>query len=42
MFFSDKGNDSILEALDNIDSFINNNINSIPQITGTCSGFNQK
>ena len=42
MLFSDKGNDSILEALDNIDSFINNNINSIPQITGTCSGFNQK
>ena len=42
MIFSDKGNDSILEALDNIDAFINNQINSIPQINGTCSGFNQR
>ena len=42
MLFSDKGNDSILEALDNIDAFINNQINSIPQINGTCNGFNQR
>ena len=32
MFFQIKGNDVILEALDNIDLFINNQINSIPQI----------
>ena len=42
MFFSNKGNDVILEALDNIDLFINNQINSIPQMTGTCTGFNQQ
>ncbi len=42
MLFSDKGNDSILEALDNIDSFINNKINSIPTLDAPCSGFNQK
>ena len=42
MIFSDKGNEVILKALDDIDSFINNQINSIPQIDGTCSGFNQK
>ena len=42
MIFSDKGNEVILKALDDIDSFINNQINSIPQIDGTCSGFNAK
>jgi methyl-accepting chemotaxis protein len=42
MIFSDKGNEVILKALDNIDSFINNKINSIPQIEGTCTGFNAK
>ncbi|QKF65640.1 MCP-domain signal transduction protein [Arcobacter venerupis] len=40
MFFPNKGNEAILKALDDIDSFINNNINSIPHIEGTCSGFN--
>jgi methyl-accepting chemotaxis protein len=40
MFFPNKGNEAILKALDDIDSFINNNINSLPQIEGTCSGFN--
>ena len=42
MIFSDKGNEVILKALDDIDSFINNQINSIPQINGACSGFNAK
>jgi methyl-accepting chemotaxis protein len=42
MIFSDKGNEAILKALDDIDSFINNKINSIPQIDGACSGFNAK
>ena len=42
MFFSNKGNDVILEALENIDLFINNQINSIPQMIGTCTGFNQQ
>ena len=42
MIFSDKGNEVIFKALDDIDSFINNQINSIPQINGTCSGFNAK
>ena len=39
MFFSNKGNDVILEALENIDLFINNQINSIPQMIGTCTWF---
>ena len=42
MLFSDKGNDAILKALDDIDSFINNKINSIPVLDATCTGFNQK
>ncbi len=42
MIFSDKGNEDILKALDDIDSFINNKINTIPIIDGTCSGFNLK
>ncbi len=42
MIFSDKGNEVILKALDDIDSFINNKINTIPQIDGVCSGFNAK
>ncbi|BAK71950.1 methyl-accepting chemotaxis protein [Arcobacter sp. L] len=42
MFFSNKGNIDILEALDNIDLFINNKINSLPEITGTCTGFNEQ
>jgi methyl-accepting chemotaxis protein len=40
MFFPNKGNEAILKALDDIDSFINNHINSMPQIEGSCSGFN--
>ena len=40
MIFSNKGNDAILRVLDDIDAFINNEINSIPQISSTCSGFN--
>ena len=42
MIFSDKGNEVILKALDDIDSFINNKINTIPQMDGTCTGFNAK
>ncbi|MGD9623450.1 MAG: methyl-accepting chemotaxis protein [Arcobacter sp.] len=42
MFFSNKGNTDILEALDNIDLFINNKINSIPEIEGVCTGFNEQ
>ena len=42
MFFSNKGNSEILEALDNIDLFINNQINSIPNITSECTGFNKE
>ena len=42
MLFSDKGNDAILKALEDIDSFINNKINSIPVLDATCTGFNQK
>ena len=42
MIFSDKGNEVILKALDDIDSFINNKINTIPPIDGVCSGFNAK
>jgi methyl-accepting chemotaxis protein len=42
MIFTNKGNDDILETLDNIDSFIRNEINSIPQIKGEYSGFNKK
>ena len=42
MIFSDKGNEDILKALDDIDSFINNKINTIPIIDGTCTGFNLK
>ena len=42
MIFSDKGNEVILKALDDIDSFINNKINTIPQMNGTCTGFNAK
>ena len=42
MIFPDKGNEDILKALDDIDSFINNKINTIPIIDGTCSGFNLK
>ncbi len=38
--FYNKGNDAILETLNNIDSFIKNEINSIPHIKGTCTGFN--
>ena len=40
MLFSNKGNDAILEALDNIDLFVNNKLNSIPSLTSECTGFN--
>ena len=40
MLFSNKGNDAILQALDNIDLFINNKLNSIPSLTSECTGFN--
>ncbi len=42
MLFSNKSDEAILKALDDIDSFINNKINKIPDINISSSGFNKK
>jgi len=40
MFFSNKGNEFILKYLEDIDSYINNEINTLPQYDELCTGFN--
>ena len=40
MFFSNKGNEFILKYLEDINSYINNEINTLPQYDELCTGFN--
>lgn len=42
MFFSDPNENKIIEALDNIEKFIDGDINAIPNVDFKAKGFNQK
>jgi len=42
MFFSDPNENKIIEALDNIEKFVNGEINAIPKVNFKGKGFNQK
>lgn len=42
MFFTSTKNSDILKILENIELYLNNNINSLPIIDFECKGYNRK